>query len=308
MDYHKPTTPFSRDKLIQGNDIELASAKPAYQEHSPNPGLEVLQHSTLELAKPPPTTYYPQQQKHHLLPHPGAVFDPSEAGWGDGPHSNPNSIYAQSTSPSVAATAPGARYSYSDFCSPFDQRTLVETPKEGRGKGKERKGERICGVARQLFWVVLAVGVFVVVVAVATGVGVGVGMSGKGSSTPSPTSSSTRTFPAPVATSTPSAASISCPSNNLTLYPSTINPQKTYLLLCGRDYNSNLGTTQDMYHAPTDTLSECIDLCAGQDGCVGAGWGRGSTGGGRAICWLKSRLGVMNEAPAWSFVVEDSGI
>ncbi|KAK4039973.1 hypothetical protein C8A01DRAFT_36023 [Parachaetomium inaequale] len=71
------------------------------------------------------------------------------------------------------------------------------------------------------------------------------------------------------------------------------------------DYNSNLGTTADMYNTPTDTLRECIDLCAGQDGCVGAGWGHGDTGGTRAICWLKSRLGEANDAPLWSFAVED---
>jgi hypothetical protein len=71
--------------------------------------------------------------------------------------------------------------------------------------------------------------------------------------------------------------------------------------LCGRDYNSNNNRgTMDMYSAPADSMAECIDLCGAQEGCVGAGWGKG-------ICWLKSRLGEFNEADGWYFaaVVED---
>ena len=73
------------------------------------------------------------------------------------------------------------------------------------------------------------------------------------------------------------------------------------------DYNSNLGATIDLYNTPTDTLAQCLDLCASEETCVGAGWGRGTTGGGRPLCWLKSQLGEWNGAPAWSFFVRDSG-
>ena len=50
-----------------------------------------------------------------------------------------------------------------------------------------------------------------------------------------------------------------------------------------------------------------MDLCASQDGCVGAGWGAGDFNDGRATCWLKSELGEPNDAPGWSFAVEDTG-
>lgn len=64
-----------------------------------------------------------------------------------------------------------------------------------------------------------------------------------------------------------------------------------------------------MYNTPTDTLAECIDLCAAQEGCVGAGWGKGAGGKGadksKAICWLKSRLASWHTSESWAFVVED---
>lgn len=62
-----------------------------------------------------------------------------------------------------------------------------------------------------------------------------------------------------------------------------------------------------MYNTPTDSLSACVELCAGQEGCIGAGWGRGAAAEGRPVCWLKSALGTSNNAPGWSFFVEDSG-
>jgi hypothetical protein len=62
-----------------------------------------------------------------------------------------------------------------------------------------------------------------------------------------------------------------------------------------------------MYDTVANTLSDCLDICAGQDGCVGAGWGRNSWNDGRPTCWLKSELGKWNDAPNWSFFVEDSG-
>jgi hypothetical protein len=67
----------------------------------------------------------------------------------------------------------------------------------------------------------------------------------------------------------------------------------------GKDYNSNIGTTIDLYNTATDTLVACMELCSGTEDCVGAGWGHGT-------CWLKSRLGEPNDAPAWSFLVQDS--
>ncbi|KAK3896657.1 hypothetical protein C8A05DRAFT_39795, partial [Staphylotrichum tortipilum] len=164
------------------------------------------------------------------------------------------------------------------------------------------EGERrIWGFRRQVFWAGLAVIVFFLVVAVATGVGVGVGIGGKTSNS-TPSATTTDPFPSATNTAPPAATStMGCPSNNLTIFTASQPAQKPkkYLLLCNRDYNSNIGTTLDLYNTATDTLVACMELCAATDNCVGAGWGRGT-------CWLKSRLGEPNEAAAWSFLVEDS--
>ncbi|AEO58022.1 hypothetical protein MYCTH_2304975 [Thermothelomyces thermophilus ATCC 42464] len=69
-----------------------------------------------------------------------------------------------------------------------------------------------------------------------------------------------------------------------------------------------------MYQTPTNSLVDCIGLCAVQDGCVGAGWGEssddkdnnnndGDDEGGRPTCWLKSSLGESSRRSGWSFAV-----
>ncbi|KAL2181339.1 uncharacterized protein P884DRAFT_253192 [Thermothelomyces heterothallicus CBS 202.75] len=71
-----------------------------------------------------------------------------------------------------------------------------------------------------------------------------------------------------------------------------------------------------MYQTPTNSLVDCIGLCAVQDGCVGAGWGESSDDnsnddndgddgdeGGRPTCWLKSSLGESSRRSGWSFAV-----
>jgi hypothetical protein len=293
---HKPQPPqplsVRHPSLIQGNDIELAPTQRSFQEHVTNPAPEPFGHSTLELAKP---AFQPQPHPHLYAVDPDQKYAKAWESQG-----RSHSIYAPTQ---VSGSGSTERYSHSDFSTPFDQQPLVVPP---QGKARPKR-ERICGVRRQLFWIILAIALFLAVAAIATGVGVGVAMSGQNGSGGSPTAtpSSTRTLPVPVATSTPTA--MSCPANNLTLYSSATNPKKKYLLLCGRDYNSNLGTTQDLYNAATDTLPECLELCAGQDGCVGAGWGSGSYADGQPTCWLKSKLGVANTALTWSFFVQDSG-
>lgn len=172
--------------------------------------------------------------------------------------------------------------------------------------------DTICGVRRQTFWVVMAVGVFVVVAAIAVGVGLGVALhkSGDGVSSPPPSSSSstptTTTLPAPTATgATGPEAVIRCPANNRTLYSTTANSAKakSFLLLCGRDYSSVDGAV-DLFHEVLDSMAECIDECARRAGCTGAGWGPYDN---QSTCWLKSKLGRANVTPNWYFAVEDEG-
>ncbi|GAB1320201.1 hypothetical protein MFIFM68171_10411 [Madurella fahalii] len=279
---------------IHGTDIELVPTRRPFQEHETNPGLEVVGHSTLELA-----SYQLPHAHQFATPSPFTGLSPASTAlpksW-EKLHSESNNTTRPTTPYTLPTTTP--EYSEIDFSSPFDRRPLVDPPGEADG----RKRARICGVRRQLFWVLLAVGVFLVVAAIATGVGVGLGLAGRSDGDSDPASASNRTLPLPLITSPlPSASDavqIACPANNLTLYtPQQTNPARKYLLLCGRDYNSNRGSV-DMYNLPAATMAECIDLCAAQEGCRGAGWGRG-------ICWLKSELAVWHEAPAWYFVVED---
>jgi hypothetical protein len=176
--------PFPRDDpLVQGVDIELARTPRPFNEHFANPAPEVLGHSTLEVATkhappPPPPPASPPQYLAPAAPHPGVAFDPSSKNaWGI---TRSNSLYSHSQHPPSSATTNG-RYSHSDFSSPFDQRPQVgllpQLPGVGAGNGAKR--ERICGVRRQVFCIILAVAVFLAVVAIATGVGVGVGSAGK---------------------------------------------------------------------------------------------------------------------------------
>jgi hypothetical protein len=126
------------------------------------------------------------------------------------------------------------------------------------------------------------------------------------SATPLPSANSstpttTTALPLPTATgATGPNVQITCPANNRTLYAAT-NLNKSYLLLCGRDYSSLDGAV-DLLNEAMDNMSDCMDLCAQQQGCVGAGWGPYNNVN---TCWLKAKLGAPNITPNWYFAVED---
>ncbi|KAK3990253.1 hypothetical protein QBC44DRAFT_325965 [Cladorrhinum sp. PSN332] len=280
--------------LIHSHGIELSS-RPRYEEHESQPGLEVFEHSTLETihSNKPPHQYpyshpYAQDQKsswEKVVTSGPQPVPPLPTGFGQQPPTRPQTAYSTSNN---------------DFSSPFDQRPLVVPPDTAK------KRELVCGIKKQLFWIIVAIVIFLLVVAVAAGVGVGVGTR-KGNESPLPTQSAaptpTRAFPIPLAQATTSPDGVNCPTNNLTLYTPTRTPNRKYLLLCGRDYSSMIGVgTVDMYDMRMDSMGDCIDACAAQEGCVGAGWGGQ---GGKKACWLKSRLGEANWAGHWSFAVED---
>ncbi|KAK0736864.1 hypothetical protein B0T21DRAFT_152990 [Apiosordaria backusii] len=345
-----------RDELIQGHGIELAD-RPQFTEHDTQPGLEVAAHSTLEVvpgqgkvAIGSPVTGFEDLktwEKAGNLPSLGYGGEfttansppPPIPGYGfgvpppmtgmegvpPGMHrpSRPGTAYSSTT---ASRGQHGGHQGSDDFSNVFDGSRPLVPPLQGEGLTGGRKREMICGVKRQTFWVILAIGIFLAVIAIAAGVGVGVSLGNKNSNEgPSPTPSQStspstpvRTLPVPLFESStvtnPTAtnsselirADITCPSQNLTLYssPATPSNNRKFLLLCGRDYNVVNGAA-DMYNARIDTLAECIDLCAKQEGCVGAGWGEQE---GRHVCYLKSRLGEPNWAGHWNFVVEDTEV
>ena len=93
---------------------------------------------------------------------------------------------------------------------------------------------------------------------------------------------------------------IRCPAHNQTLFtlPGT---NKSYLLLCGRDYSSYDGAV-DLFNEPMDNMYDCITECGKQEGCVAVGYGPYND---QNTCWLKSKLGVPNITPNWYFAIED---
>ncbi|KAI1878371.1 hypothetical protein JX265_000303 [Neoarthrinium moseri] len=207
---------------------------------------------------------------------------------------------------------PTAKTPFSDYGSattgsyPLHPGTVVPPPPKPR--------DRICGVKKNVFFIVLAIAAFVFVVGIATGLGVGLG-SGKNSSnaaasgqstsssststTSTPTTSSetpTKVSPTPSFTGTVTKGSVLCPRDNGTVYISSIT-SKPFNVECGHDYNSQDGA-KDLSHQPAATMAECIDACGENDSCVGVGWGNYQ---GTYTCWLKKQLGTPNDSSKWYF-------
>ncbi|KAK6865473.1 hypothetical protein PG990_005076 [Apiospora arundinis] len=146
---------------------------------------------------------------------------------------------------------------------------------------------KIMGMPRKKFWLIVGPLIAIFVIGVAIGLGVGLGTR-KDSTDESPS-----------ATPSPSVVtSVICPANNGSLYDSK-DKKKFFRIACNTDYNSG-GGTQDMGDFQTTTFEDCLNACAANDACVGAGWGVYQ---GNTRCWLKSRLGSSQGAPNWFFGV-----
>lgn len=120
-------------------------------------------------------------------------------------------------------------------------------------------------------------------------------------------SASASSTPSPSSTATPES-SISCPAENGTTFTSTTNSDK-FDVYCAIDYNSNADSnTQDLLHTEADIAEDCINLCAANGNCVGAGWGfyqPDTSVAGSNVCWLKSKLGTSHTAiQNWVFVIK----
>ncbi|KAJ0117316.1 hypothetical protein J7T55_003729 [Diaporthe amygdali] len=266
-----------------------------YRAHEEQPGLEVapgveapqvVYEQGLEYNHAQPTTIYNQNTQHsppflnYNAQQPGAPppFDP----------------YRQSayTGSSFSGWTPG-----SDGKTPFERPPPV-------GAEKSSSKDLIFRMPKKRFWLIVGglIAVLVVGIALALGLGLGLNQSSGGSS-----SASASSTPSASSTSTPES-SISCPSANQTTYTSTTKDTE-FIIYCAIDYNGNAdANTKDLVHMEADRAEDCIDMCASNDSCVGAGWGfyqPDSSVAGSDVCWLKSKLGSSHTAiQDWVFVIK----
>ncbi|KAK4447475.1 hypothetical protein QBC34DRAFT_128952 [Podospora aff. communis PSN243] len=240
-----------------------------YLEHS---APEVVQHPVHEkYQSPPPSRHgsiYPPAQKQ------GAYF----------------------TSPEFEAVPPqypGAAY----------PAALVAPPIEYNQQGEER----FCGLRRRLFLILLAVGGLVLlIIAIAVGVGVGLSSHNNNSSASAApvlsASSTSRPAASPTAPIPTTTAAACLEATNNSQY-STSNG-KTFLRLCNVDY-SGVNEATDIGDLKASTFEKCIELCAAEAECTGAGWGPAVAGKKyRETCWMKKDLKRSHVTPDdWYFAI-----
>lgn len=124
------------------------------------------------------------------------------------------------------------------------------------------------------------------------------------SATPSasPSKSSATSSSAPSATGT---ALVQCPGVNNTVYTVESTGQR-FKRLCGLDY-SGPGEAVDVANTKTNSLDKCIEACAMNDNCEGAGWGviPSEKSSPLQSCWMKKELKKFHDAkrPDWGFAV-----
>ncbi|TQN71618.1 hypothetical protein CSHISOI_02641 [Colletotrichum shisoi] len=152
---------------------------------------------------------------------------------------------------------------------------------------------KLCGVRRRLCYIIMGVAIVFAVAAIAVGVGVGLALGRRSQSGGS--SSGSKTTPESTKTAT-----ITCPASDNSTFSAQDAPARRFRLLCGHDFNSQDGAI-DLTSANATTMAACIDLCAAEAACVGAGWGDYY---GSHLCWMKSRLGDMNVSGNWLFAVD----
>ncbi|GKT53722.1 hypothetical protein ColTof4_05887 [Colletotrichum tofieldiae] len=168
-------------------------------------------------------------------------------------------------------------------------------PTSPEPKSLDADGQRkLCGVRRKLCYIIMGVAIVLAVAAIAVGVGTGLAF-GRRSQSGSDSSSDNSTTPESTKTAT-----ITCPASENATFSAQDAPARRFRLLCGHDFNSEDGAI-DLSSANATTMAACIDLCAAEAGCVGAGWGDYY---GSHLCWMKSRLGEMNVSGNWLFAVD----
>lgn len=162
----------------------------------------------------------------------------------------------------------------------------------------------ILGLRKKIFWLIFGPLIALLVIGLAVGLGVGLGTSHDSSSSSSGATSGatpTTTSSSPTSSGTAAPTPIACPQANGTRYEAAGNDP--FLVLCNVDYNGNAGAgTTDIGNEETSTVEDCIDVCAGNSSCAGAGWGNYE---GHNVCWMKGSLGSSQDAPNWFFVIRE---
>ncbi|KAI6093396.1 hypothetical protein F4821DRAFT_222879 [Hypoxylon rubiginosum] len=163
-------------------------------------------------------------------------------------------------------------------------------------------GGTILGLQKKTFWFIFGPLIALLVIGLALGLGLGLGLSHDSSNSDSsatPATTPTTTSSSPTSSATAASTAIACPQANGTTYEAAGNDP--FLVLCNVDYNGNGGgATTDIGNEETSTVEDCIDVCAGNSSCAGAGWGNYN---GHNICWMKGSLGTSQDAPNWFFVI-----
>ncbi|ETS78411.1 hypothetical protein PFICI_10473 [Pestalotiopsis fici W106-1] len=115
----------------------------------------------------------------------------------------------------------------------------------------------------------------------------------------SSTTTATKTSTSATASATTDAFS-SCPGANNTVYTSSTD-SKEFTVHCGIDYSGD-GGADDLTSQKSSTMTACMDACAKNDECEGAGWGW--IDGTGAMCYLKTNLTASHNATTdWEFAV-----
>ncbi|KAB8223183.1 hypothetical protein BDV33DRAFT_200734 [Aspergillus novoparasiticus] len=185
---------------------------------------------------------------------------------------------------------------------------------------------RICGLRRTSFWVILAL-LIAFIIGGAIGGGIGGSLAAKKSTNPQPsipasttssdpvtstsaTSSSesgrsitaSTTSSAPVTSGTSGIAANSCPGINQTIV--TGSTGSAFTILCGVDWPKGVqaingkGKVSDIGRATVYSIQECIDSCLGshKDDCKGVTYSANLTssfdGGQDGNCFFKDQAGI----------------
>lgn len=203
----------------------------------------------------------------------------------------------------------------------FQYQQAYEPQQHHNDANPSTSGPTVLNVTRGVALSVMGVIVFLLVAVIGLSAGLGVSQRDlqqvKGdleaaqavlSATSAPTTAAV--LPTSTTVSVPAAASptatkadVQCPRVNGTIYTAS-SGGKRFRRLCGLDYGGE-GEAVDIGNVKTRNLDACIDACASETNCTGAGWGviEGDKGPTHS-CWMKTNLTKSHKAmPEWGFAV-----
>lgn len=117
-----------------------------------------------------------------------------------------------------------------------------------------------------------------------------------------PSSTATSTSSSASASATADTSNITCPGSNNTLYTADTD-SKRFEQYCGIDFSGDQAV--DVGSVKVTSMGACMDACASQSNCTGAGWGylEGDNGTEHS-CWMKANLTEPHNATAeWAFAI-----